>query len=167
MSQKIFFSLNFIFNVLLLSAQVQGTVVVQATKSWAWTNYQVAFEAPTDLAVKENSEKVFYAGNGHVYLTIYPRVGDSLSHDNLPQALQKWASEYKFNYSASSNSGYLTNSNRYWAYYLSGTGYKGMATYAAIVVDVNNPTKSYYVWLQYENGYAGAAMNILNSFSAQ
>jgi hypothetical protein len=42
-----------------------------------------------------------------------------------------------------------------------------MPTYAAIIVDSNNPKKSYYVWLQYENGYAGAAMNILNSFSPQ
>lgn len=167
MLKRILFSAILVLSVFLLSSQVQGTVAVQPTKSWTWNNYVVAFQAPTDLAVKENSDKVFYAGNGHVFFTIYPKTGDSLSHDNLPPVIQKWASEYKFSNSSSSNSGYIANSTRYWTYYLSGTGYKGMPTYAAIIVDSNNPTKSYYVWLQYENGYATAAMNILNSFSPQ
>jgi hypothetical protein len=145
----------------------QTSTVAQTTKSWSWNNYNIGMNAPTDLVVKESSDKVFYAGNGHVFLTIYPKTGDSLKHDNLPKALQKWASEYKLSYSTSSISGYLTNSTRYWTYYLGGTGHKGMPTYAAIIVDSNNPKKSYYVWLQYENGYAGAAMNILNSFSPQ
>jgi hypothetical protein len=168
MTRKILISLSATISVSLLAAQVQGTVPVQPTKSWTWNNYKMAFQAPTDLAVKENSDKVFYAGNGHVFLTIYPKAGDILGQDELPLALRKWAAEYKLsNSSSSSKSGYLTNSTRYWTYYLGGTGYKGMATYAAIIVDASNPTKSYYVWLQYENGYAGAAMNILNSFSPQ
>jgi hypothetical protein len=167
MTKKILFSLSFLLSVYVATAQVQGTAAVQATKSWAWNNYKVAFQAPTDLIVKENSDKVFYAGNGHVFLTIYPKTGDSLTHDNLPLVLQKWATEYKLSYSSSSNSAYLTNSTRYWTYYLAGTGYKGMTTYAAIIADANNPTKCYYVWLQYENGYATAAMNILNSFGPQ
>lgn len=139
---------------------------MQPTKSWTWTNYQVAFQAPTDLAVKESSDKVFYAGNGHVFLNIYPKTADTLNHDNLPKAVQEWATEHKLNYS-SSNAGYLTKSTRYWTYYLGGSGYRGMSTYAAIIVDSNIPGKSYYVWLQYQNGYAAAAMSILSSFSPQ
>jgi hypothetical protein len=131
----------------------------------------VAFQAPTDLVVKESSNKVFYAGNGHVFLNIYPKTGDTVNHDNLPQAVQKWAGDHKLTYtpasSISSTSGYLAISSRYSAYYLAGNGYKGMSTYVAIVVDANNPGRSYYVWLQYQNGHATTAMNILNSFSAQ
>lgn len=162
MTRKILLPFIFILSVYFSAAQ--NASLSQTTKSWTWSNYKINFDAPTDLVVKENSAKVFYAGNEHVYITIYPKTGDSLTHDNLPQAVQKWATANKVNFSPS-NSGYASNSNRYWTYYISGSGYKGMSTYVAVVVDSSHPEQGYYVWLQYKNGYANAAMNILNSFT--
>lgn len=160
------FLLPFIFVLIAYFSAAQTTISNQPTKSWTWSNYKINFQAPTDLAVKESSAKVFYAGSEHVFIIIYPKTGDSLTHENLPQAVQKWATDNKVNFSPS-NSGYLSNSNRYWSYYVGGSGYKGMSTYVAVIVDSSKPEDSYYVWLQYQNGYADTAMNILNSFSPQ
>lgn len=165
MIKKLFFSFCLILVASILT-QAQETVTVLPIKSWTWSNYKIDFNAPTDLKVKESSTTVYYAGNDHVYLTIYPKKGDSLTHDNLPTALQKWAASHKVSFS-SANAGYLTNNNRLWNYYLAGNGYKGMSTYVSVLVDSSHPEDSYYVWLQYQNGYADAAINILKSFFIQ
>lgn len=162
MNKKISLCFGCILTVCFLAAQTTNPIV--STKAWTWNNYKIGFQAPTDLVVKESSAKVFYAGSEHVFITIYPKTGDSLNHDNLPLAVQKWATEHKLNF-APANSGYLSNSNRYWKYYVGGNGYKGMSTYVAVIVNSSHPEESYYVWLQYQNGYAEAAMNILNSFN--
>lgn len=134
------------------------------TNSWTWDSYKIGFNAPTDLVVKESSATVFYAGNDHVFLSIYPKKGENLKQDKLQPALQKWATDNKVNFSLSNITTIAANS-RFWSYYISGSSYKGMPAYAAIIVDSLHPEDSYYVWLQYQNGYAEVAMNILNSFS--
>lgn len=167
MAKKVFFSISFISSVYLLSAQVQGIVPAQPIKSWTWNNYQVAFQAPTDLVVRENSDKVFYAGNDNVFITIYPWKGnDSVTRSNLPQLVQKWATDHKLSYSPM-NAAFVKSSTSYLAYYLGGTGYHGMSTYVAAIVVSIHPKDTYLVWLQYKAGYAASAMNILNSLSPQ
>ena len=120
MGKKIILSFNFILVAYFLAAQTTvtsqntDTVASQSTKSWAWTNYKIAFQAPTDLTVKENSSTVFYAGNGKVFMNIYPKKGGTIPYDKMPQALQKWATESKVSFD-SSGTGYLSNMNQLWA----------------------------------------------------
>lgn len=156
--------LPFVFCLCIYSSFAQTSVNNLQTKSLQWTSYKLGFQAPSDLVIKESSSNVYYAGSDHIFLTIYPKKGDSLTHDQLQPALQKWAASHKLNL-PSSGSTFLPNNNRLWNYYIGGSGYKGMSTYVAIVVDSSHPADSYYVWLQYQNGYADAAMNILNTLS--
>lgn len=109
MPKRIFLCCSLILSISFVSAQ--NIVSAQPTKSRTWNNYQLGFQAPTDLVVKESSDKVFYAGNGHVFLNIYPKTGDTVNHDNLRYAVQKWGGDHKLTYtpasSISSTSGYL------------------------------------------------------------
>lgn len=163
MRKKISLSFALILCVYFSPAQTTNTV---QTKAWSWGEYKIGLQAPTDMVVKENSATVFYAGNEHVFLTIYPKKGENLTQDKLPQALQKWGTDHKIKFSPS-NSASLSSLNRLWGYYINGSGYKGMSTYVSVLVDSSHPEDSYYVWLQYQNGYADVAMNILNSFTLE
>jgi len=158
MGKKIILSSGLILAVYFLAAQT--------AKAWTWTSYNIAFQAPSDLDVKENSTSIFYAGNGNIFLNIYPGKGESLTYDKMPEALQKWAGESKVTFD-SSGTGYLSNMEQLWAYYINGTGYKGMSVYLLLLVDSVHPEKSYYLWLQYKSGFDGAAFDILKSFSLQ
>lgn len=155
-----------VFIVISLAAQVQSGAPIQTMKTWAWANYKIAFQAPSDLVVKESSDKLFYAGTEHVFLTIYPKKGENLQYDKLHAALQKWAGKNKVKFS-SSDTASSTSKSRSWIYYVKGKGYRGMATYASIIVDSSHPENSYYIWLQYDNGYSNTAKDVMNSFGFQ
>jgi hypothetical protein len=164
--KKISVSFIFVLSVYFLAAQTEISAQTTATKAWTWSNYKIAFQAPNDLAVRENSATVFHAGNGNVFLNIYPKKGGNVPYDKMQESLQKWAIESKVNFS-SSNSGYISNLNRFWGYYINGTSYRGTPVYLLLLVNSSNPQNSYYVYLQYKTGFASTALNVLKSFSLQ
>jgi hypothetical protein len=165
MSKKILLSLGLIFlSYYFLAAQT--TASAQTTKTWTWNNYKIAFLAPGDLAVRENSATVFHAGNDNVFINIYPKKERNFSYDKMQESLQKWAKDSKVSF-LPSNSSYLTNLNRFWAYYINGIGYRGMPVYLILLVDSSHPENSYYVYVQYKTGFAATALNVLKSFSLQ
>jgi Dihydro-orotase-like len=170
MGNKILLSFSLILSAFSLTAQTtvatQTSDSFQSTKAWTWSNYKIAFQAATDLAVRENSSTVFYAGNGKIFLNIYPKKEGAIAYDKMPQALQKWASDSKVSFDSSS-AGYLSNVNQLWAYYINGTDYKGMPVYLSLLIDSAHPENNYYVWMQYNSGSATTALAILNSFRAQ
>ena len=165
MSKKILLSLSLIFvNSYFLAAQT--TASAQTTKAWMWNSYKITFQAPSDLTIRENSSTVFHAGNGNVFINIYPKKGGNLTYDKMPESLQKWAKDSKVSFTPA-NSSYLSNLNRFWAYYINGTGYRGMPAYLVLLVDSSHPENSYYVYAQYKTGFAATALNVLKSFSLQ
>jgi hypothetical protein len=135
----------------------------QSMKAWTWADYKMKFEAPNNLTIKESSGTKFSAGNDNIFLTIYPRKGESLTYTGMKDALQKWARDSKVDFS-SSDVGYMSNLNRYWGYYIDGTGSNGLPTSLLLLVDPDYPEYSFYVWLQYQSGYLDTAVDILKSF---
>ena len=135
----------------------------QSLKGWTWADYKMKFQAPNDFSVKESSGTIFSAGNDHLYLTIYPKKGEQLTYGGMKDALQKWARDNNIDWN-SNDLGYMSNLNRYWGYYIDGTGSNGLPTSLLLLVDPDYPEYSFYVWLQYQSGYLDTAVDILKSF---
>jgi hypothetical protein len=135
----------------------------QALKAWTWTDYKMKFQAPNNFIIKESSGTSFSAGNDHLNLTIYPKKGENLTYDGMKNALQKWARDSKVDWN-SNNLGYTSSLNRYWGYYIDGTGSNGLPTSLLLLVDPDYPEYSFYVWLQYQSEYLNTAADILKSF---
>jgi hypothetical protein len=142
-------SLNFLF--------------AQSMKSWTWADYKMKFQAPNNLVVKESSGTIFSAGNDNIYLTIYPKKGENLTYSSMKDVLQKWARDNNVDFN-SSDVGYMSNLNRYWGYYIDGTGSNGLPTSLLLLTDPDYPEYSFYVWLQYQSGQLDTAVDILKSF---
>ena len=155
MNKKIFFTALFGLCFTFLYAQ--------SMKNWTWADYKMKFQAPNDLSVKESSGTIFSAGNDDIYLTIYPKKGENLDYDRMKGALQKWARDSKVDFS-SSNVGYMSSLNRYWGYYIDGTGENGLPTSLLLLVDPDYTDYSFYVWVQYRSGFVDTAVKILKSF---
>jgi hypothetical protein len=132
-------------------------------KSWTWADYKMKFQAPNNLSVKESSGTIFSAGNDNIYLTIYPKKGENVTYDRMKDVLQKWARDNNVDFN-SSDVGYMSSLNRYWGYYIDGTGSNGLPTSLLLLVDPDYPENSFYVWLQYQSGYLDTAVDILKSF---
>jgi Dihydro-orotase-like len=133
------------------------------SKAWTWADYKMKFQAPNDFSIKESSGAIFSAGNEHLTLTIYPKKGENLTYARMKDALQKWARDNKVDWN-SDNLGYMSSLNRYWGYYIDGTGENGLPTSLLLLVDPDYPEYSFYVWLQYQSGYLDTAVDILKSF---
>ena len=135
----------------------------QAMKSRTWADYKMQFQAPNCLTIKESSGTIFSAGNDNIYLTIYPKKGENLTYSSMKDVLQKWARDNKVDFN-SSDVGYMPNLNRYWGYYIDGTGSNGLSTSLLLLTDPDYPEYSFYVWLQYQSGQLDTAVDILKSF---
>lgn len=135
----------------------------QSLKGWTWADYKMKFQAPNNFSIKESSGTVFSAGNENLHLSIYPKKGENLTYEKMKGALQKWARENNVEFN-SNNVGYMSNLNRYWGYYIDGTGSNGLPTSLLLLVDPDYPEYSFYVWLQYQSGYLNTAVDILKSF---
>lgn len=135
----------------------------QSLKGWTWADYKMKFQAPNDFNIKESSGTIFSAGNDHLMLTIYPKKGENLTYTSMKDALQKWARSNNVDWN-SKDLGYMSNLNRYWGYYIDGTGSNGLPTSLLLLVDPDYPEYSFYVWLQYQSGYLDTAVDILKSF---
>jgi hypothetical protein len=135
----------------------------QSTKSLTWTEYNLKFQVPADMVVRENSPIVFSGGNGNVFISIYPGKGDTISYDIMPSELRNWAGENKVNYEETSGK-YITDLDAYSAYKIDGTAYRGKLASLLLLVDKRDPKLNYYVWVQYENGYSVLAENMLKTF---
>ena len=138
-------------------------VYAQSLKGWTWTDYKMKFQAPNDFSIKESSGTIFSAGNDHLMLTIYPKKGENLTYNSMKDALQTWARSNNVDWN-SNDLGYMSNLNRYWGYYIDGTGSNGLPTSLLLLVDPDYPEYSFYVWLQYQSGYIDTAVEILKSF---
>jgi hypothetical protein len=135
----------------------------QSTKSLTWTEYNLKFQVPADMVVRENSPIVFSGGNGNVFISIYPGKGDTITYEIMPEQLKNWARENKVNYEESSGI-YLNDLDGYSAYKIEGTSYRGKLASLVLLVDKRDPKLNFYVWVQYENGYSVPAENMLKTF---
>ena len=154
MSVKIFF--------LIVACAFASRVNAQDLKTWNWTDYKMQFKAPPDFSIDENNADKFAAGNGKLYLTIYPKKGSKMSYEGMRGALRDWSRKNDLTYDKDVQ--YMSNLNGYWGVYIDGVARSGLPTTLLLLVDPDYSTISFYVWLQYQSSYLNTAVAILKSF---
>jgi hypothetical protein len=151
------------FFFLIFACYVSSFVNAQALKTWNWTDYKMQFKAPNDFSIDENNAEKFAAGNGKLYLTIYPKKGSKMSYEGMRDALREWSRKNDLTYSKDVQ--YMSNLNRYWGVYIDGVAPSGLPTTLLLLVDPDYSSISFYVWLQYQTNYLQTAVDILKSFT--
>ena len=135
----------------------------QNLKTWNWTDYKMQFKAPSNFTIDENNSEKFAAGNGKLYLTIYPKKGGKISYEGMKDALREWSRKNDLTYRKDVQ--YMSNLNRYWGVYIDGVAPSGLPTTLLLLVDPDYSNISFYVWLQYQSDYLETAVAVLKSFT--
>ena len=162
MLYKIFSSVALLFISVIATAQT--------LQSWTWDTYKIKFKAPDNLVVQKNDATIYEAGNDNMYLDIYPRSGENLTYDGMKSALVKWAGDLELSYETQSVDGdtqpiYLDNLNGYWGCAIDGKSKSGLPATIMLIVDPNNSSQSFYVWINYQHEYYHDAISVLKSFT--
>lgn len=131
-------------------------------KTWNWAEYKMQFKTPASFKVHQNNSEKFSAGNSNLYLTIYPKKGSKMLYDDMKSTLRDWSRKNDLTYKKDVQ--YMSNLNGYWGVFIDGVASSGLPTSLLLLVDPDFPTISFYVWLQYQEAYLEAAVNILKSF---
>lgn len=152
--QKILTAIIFLFLSSAASAQL---------KTWNWSDYKMQFKAPIDFKIDENTPEKFAAGNGKLYLTIYPKKGAKMSYEGMRGALRDWSRQNDLTYKKDVQ--YMSNLNRYWGVYIDGVAPSKLPTTLLLLVDPDYSNISFYVWLQYQSKSLDTAVEILKSFT--
>lgn len=150
-----------IFLSLIIFCTTSSFVTAQL-KTWNWTEYKMQFKAPSNFKVDENTSEKFSAGNGNLYLTIYPKRGSKMTYDGMKGALREWSRNNDLTYRKDVQ--YMSSLNRYWGVYIDGVAPSGLPTTLLLLVDPDYSNISFYVWLQYQSDYLQTAVDILKSF---
>ena len=141
----------------------------QTLQTWTWDTYRMKFKAPNNLVVQKNDASVYEATNRSMAMDIYPRKGEGLTYDGMKNSLVDWASKTGLIYSAANSSGdsqpiYLENINGYWGCAIDCSKDNFPAT-IVLLVNPDDPSLSFYVWLSYAKEYYHDAVAILRSFT--
>ncbi len=153
----------------MLLLTMSAGINAQSLKSWVWDNYKIKFQAPDNLVLKQNDATIFEAGNNNMYLDIYPKKGVQMTYDGMKSNLIQWAATTGIQYQAVNSSGqsqpiYLSNLNGFWGCAIDGTKDNLPAT-ILLIVNPNDATLSFYIWVNYQQQYYHDAVAILKSFT--
>jgi hypothetical protein len=121
------------------------------------------FKAPSDFKIDENNAEKFSAGNGNLYLTIYPKKGSKITYEGMKSALRDWSRQNDLTYKKDVQ--YMSDLNRYWGVYIDGVAPSGLPTSLLLLVNPDDSNLSFYVWLQYKTAYLDEAVAVLKSFT--
>lgn len=132
-------------------------------RSYTWDSYRMKFEIPEDFEIKKSDGKNFSAGNGDIYLSIYPRLNENLSYEGMEEALMAWAKSSNVLFTDDGLM-YLDNLNGYWGVMADGV-VDNWPVFIMLVIDPDYPETSLYVWLSYSEKGIETAEKILNSFT--
>ena len=136
----------------------------QSMKDFTWDSYNVKFSIPTTFQVDKSTGSEFQAGNEGVYLSIYPKTGNSVAFNQMKQKLEDWAVDSKvYDYPKVYE---LENLNGYWGVYLEGTNStNSLPALLLLAIHPDYPTKSLYVWINYRKEDIDVAEKVLKSFT--
>ncbi len=153
--------LKSLLSILLLS--ICSILSAQTLKPWTWDYYNMTFQAPDNMMVKENNANKFEASNISIAMDIYPRIGENLTYDGMKNAIINWAYQTSLYYNSDNQPIYLANINRYWGCAIDGT-HQGFPASILLLVDPDFPDISFYIWISYKTEYYHDAVAILKSF---
>ncbi|HJY64012.1 MAG TPA: hypothetical protein VJ455_07635 [Ignavibacteria bacterium] len=158
--KKTFISALFSVFALLLFT---GSTLSQKMINYTWDTYHVKFQIPSTFTVDKNNDDEFGAGDGDIYLNIYPRKGSSMSYGKMKQALEDWALDSKvYGYD---NVNEMENLNGYWGVYIDGKNRSNdLPATLLLLIHPDYTSTQLYIWINYKSSDFDTALKMLKSF---
>jgi hypothetical protein len=143
---------------------IASNVFAQKMKEYTWDSYNVKFSIPVTFHVDKSTGDEFQAGDDDVYLSIYPKTGNTIAFSQMKKKLEDWALDSKvYDYPKVYE---LENLNGYWGVYLEGTNSNNsLPALLLLAVHPDYSTKSLYVWINYRKDAIDVAEKVLKSFT--
>ena len=141
-----------------------GVTHAQRMKDFTWDYYHVKFQIPVTFSVDKNTDDEFGAGDGDIYLDIYPRSGESMTFSKMKKSLEDWASDSKvYDYTKVNE---MEDLNGYWGVYLDGTkSTNNLPASLLLLVHPDYPSTVLYIWINYKSDAFDTAVKMLKSFT--
>jgi len=135
----------------------------QDMTTFTWDSYHVKFQIPVTFNVDKNTSDDFEAGDGDIYLSIYPKSGDAMTWPSMKTALKNWASDSKVSYD---NVNEMEDLNGYWGVYIDGTNTTNdLPATLLLLVHPSDASTKLYVWINYKSDSFNTAVKMLQSFT--
>jgi hypothetical protein len=137
------------------------SISMNAQTDMIWDTHGVGFTVPDDFRIETNNAEDFTAGNDVLYLSILPWQDETVSEDDLADAVAAFAKELKYD---RINEGDAIDIDDYTGYYIKGRKDGANAVLLALL-DKESSTNLLVV-IVYADGYEDAAVDIAASFYA-
>lgn len=126
-----------------------------------WDTHGVGFTVPDDFKIDTNNGDEFTAGNDHLLLSIMPIQDETVTEDNLADAVVEMATAMDYDVV---NEADAIDIDDFTGYYVQGTLDEAHVVVMALL-DKKSSTNLLVV-IAYDNGYENAAIKIAGSFYA-
>ena len=138
-----------------------GTFSIQAQTDMVWDAYGVGFSVPKDFVEETNNREEFSAGNDNVFMTIMPLADETITDDDLADAVVLMAEEMEYD---RIQEGDEIDIDDFTGCYVKGKKDGANAILMALL-DKESST-NLFVAIVYVNGFEDAAIDMAVSFYA-
>lgn len=138
-----------------------GTVTTQAQIEMEWDTHGVGFSVPEDFEEETNNGEEFSAGNDYIFVTIMPLQDETITDDDLVDAVLYMAEELEYD---RIQEGDDIDIDDFTGYFIKGKKDGANAILLALL-DKESST-NLFVAIVYANGYEDEAIDIAVSFYA-
>jgi len=137
------------------------TATVQAQTEMEWDTHGVGFSVPDNFKIETNNAEEFTASNDNLYVSILPIQDETITKDDLAEAVDAFAKELKYD---RIHEGDEIDIDDFTGYYIKGRKDGANAVLLALL-DKESSTNLLVV-IVYADGYEDAAVDIAGSFYA-
>ncbi len=149
-------------NILALSiALLISNTALQAQTEMRWDTHGVGFTVPSNFKIETNNAEEYTASNDHLFLSITPIQDETLTKDNLADALIAMAKELDYDLVEEVDAADVDN---FTGYYVKGRK-DGVNTILMALLDSESST-NLLVAIVYDDNSMNKAIDMANSFFA-
>ncbi len=146
---------SFILTVFFISSNLDAQTKME------WDDHGVGFTVPNDFQIATNNGEEYSAGNDHLFLSIFPIQDETLTEDNLADAVVEMAAAMEYDVLDEADA---IDIDDFTGYYVKGTLDEAHVVVMALL-DKKSSTNLLVV-IAYDNGYENQAIKIAGSFYA-
>jgi hypothetical protein len=143
------------FSLLLVTSHLSAQTKME------WDLHGVGFTVPSDFAIEANNSEEFTAGNDHLFLSIYPIQDETITEDNLADAVVEMAVSMEYDVVDEADA---IDIDDFTGYYVKGT--LDAANVVVMALLDKKSSTNLLVVIAYDQGFENQAINIASSFYA-
>ncbi len=145
----------------VLTALLFSTIQLSAQVQMEWADHGIGFTVPGDFSIITNTGEEFTAVNEHLYLSMTPIQDETVTEDNLAEAVVQMAIEMQYDVVDEADAIEIDD---FIGYYVKGSLDAAHAVVMALM-DTQSST-NLLVIIAYDKGYENEALKIAASFYA-